>query len=32
MREGFTAWEATGAGVLRPYYLALLAEVAAQGR
>jgi class 3 adenylate cyclase/predicted ATPase len=30
MREGFAAWEATGAGVLRPYYLALLAEVAAQ--
>jgi hypothetical protein len=30
VREGFTAWEATGAGVLRPYYLALLAEVAAQ--
>ena len=30
MREGFAAWEATGAGVLRPYYLALLAEVTAQ--
>jgi predicted ATPase len=30
MREGFATWEATGAGVLRPYYLALLAEVAAQ--
>jgi predicted ATPase/class 3 adenylate cyclase len=29
MREGFAAWEATGAEVLRPYYLALLAEVLA---
>jgi predicted ATPase len=30
MREAFAAWEATGAGVLRPYYLALLAAVAAR--
>jgi predicted ATPase len=29
MREGFAAWEATEAEVLRPYYLALLAEVSA---
>jgi predicted ATPase len=27
MRQGLDAWEATGAKVLRPYYLALLAEV-----
>jgi predicted ATPase len=27
MRQGLEAWEATGAKVLRPYYLALLAEV-----
>ena len=30
MREGFAAWEATGADVLRPYYLALLADVTAR--
>ncbi len=29
MCNGFAAWEATGAEVLRPYYLTLLAEVAA---
>jgi predicted ATPase len=27
MREGLAAWEATGARLLRPYYLCLLAEV-----
>ena len=26
MRQGLAAWRATGAGVFRPYYLALLAE------
>ena len=31
MRDGFAAWQATGAEVLRPYYLAMLAEVAARG-
>jgi predicted ATPase len=30
MRQGLAAWEATGAKLLRPYYLALLAEVCRQ--
>jgi predicted ATPase len=31
MRQGLAAWEATGAKLLRPYYLALLAEVYGKG-
>jgi predicted ATPase len=31
MRQGLDGWEATGARLLRPYYLALLAEAFGQG-
>lgn len=31
MRQGLDGWEATGAQLLRPYYLALLAEAYGQG-
>ena len=31
MRKGLEGWEATGARLLRPYYLALLAETYGQG-
>lgn len=31
MRQGFADWEATGAKLLRPYYLGLLAETYGQG-
>src|SRR5207245_10594679 len=31
MREGLTAWQATGSANWRPYFLALLAEACAQG-
>jgi predicted ATPase len=31
LRQGLAAWQATGAGMLRPHYLALLAEACGKG-